>query len=54
VVKVDPTGRATGRLDDAALEPTEIASCLRRTVTRTGFPTFAGEPVELRVPVGIP
>jgi hypothetical protein len=54
VVRIDPSGRAAGRLDDAALGPTAIASCLRRTVARITFPAFDGEPVELAVPVGLP
>lgn len=54
VVRIDPSGRAAGHLDDGALEPTQIASCLRRTVARTAFPTFSGEPVEIKVPVSLP
>jgi predicted Zn finger-like uncharacterized protein len=54
VVRVDPSGRAVGRVDDAALEPTPIASCLRRTVARITFPEFGGDPVELSVPVRLP
>ncbi|MFO0581852.1 MAG: hypothetical protein U0229_06255 [Anaeromyxobacter sp.] len=54
VVRVAGTGAATARVDDPALEPTEIAACLRRTIARTPFPAFAGEPVELRAQVGLP
>jgi hypothetical protein len=54
IVRVQGNGRATAAVDDPALAPTEIASCLRRTVARTSFPPFVGEAVELRTPVAIP
>jgi hypothetical protein len=54
VVRIQGNGKATGAVDDPALEPTEIAACLRRTIARTSFPPFVGEAVELRTPVGIP
>ena len=54
VVTVQPGGEATGRVDDAALEATDLAACLRRVVARTPFPPFRGDPVELRTPAPIP
>jgi len=54
VVTVQPGGQASARIDDAALEATDLAACLRRVAARTAFPAFRGDPVELRTPAPVP
>jgi hypothetical protein len=54
VVTVQPGGQASARIDDATLEATDLAACLRRVVARTAFPAFRGDPVELRTAAPVP